>query len=209
MTQSQDMHGRGRCGTTQFVRRYYEGSRPVALYLSECFKAAFPDYYQKYKSAFQAGVWMEGDPGPWLGRAIVWKLPVKTHMDGLDEGPTAIFNVGRYTGGDLYLPDLGVKLEWVLSISLPLPFLLIVSARYDPGTVVIFLSGQLYHSVSEWEPEPQDKKDSLRTGRVGNVFFFPKASFDKLYGKPAGWNWKTISGTLPDVSESKPGLNAA
>lgn len=83
----------------------------MAKHLSACFKVAFPDYHEKYKAAFEAGVWMTDDPGPWLGRAIVWKLPVRTHMDGLDEGPTAIFNVGRYTGGNLDLPDLGVKLE--------------------------------------------------------------------------------------------------
>jgi hypothetical protein len=51
------------------------------------------------------------DLGPWLGRAIIWKLPVKMHMDGLDNGLTMIFNVRNYTGGDFYLPDLKIKLE--------------------------------------------------------------------------------------------------
>jgi hypothetical protein len=45
--------------------------------------------------------------------------------------------------------------------------------------------------------------DKLTPGRVGNVFFFPKASFDKLEGKPADWNRKTLSGTMPNVGESK------
>lgn len=113
MTHSTDMAGRYTCKTEMAVKRYFEGSRPVATYLGACFEVAFPDYYHKYKAAFKAGVWMSEDPGPWLRRAIVWKLPVKTHMDGLDEGPTAIFNVGNYTGGDLYLPDLKLKLEYV------------------------------------------------------------------------------------------------
>ena len=39
------------------------------------------------------------------------KLPVQTHMDGLDNGPTAIFNFGNYTEGKLDLPDSQVKLE--------------------------------------------------------------------------------------------------
>jgi len=111
MTHSRDMAGRGCCTAQMHVRRYFEATKPVALRLSACFKVAFPDYYAKYKAAFEAGVWTSEDPGPWLGRAIVWKLPVKTHMDGLDEGPTAIFNFGSYTGGNLYLPDLQVKLE--------------------------------------------------------------------------------------------------
>jgi len=81
------------------------------MYLSACFEVAFPNYYAKYKAAFEAGIWTTKDPGPWLGRAIVWKLPVQTHVDGLDDGPTAIFNIERYTGGKLSLPDLRVKLE--------------------------------------------------------------------------------------------------
>jgi hypothetical protein len=76
------------------------------------------------------------------------------------------------------------------------------TARYDPGTVVIFLSGQLYHSVSEWKPGMQAAGDKVTPGRVGNVFFFPKASFDRLRDKPPGWNWKIMTGTRPDVSRS-------
>lgn len=74
----------------------YMASESVALFLSACFKAVYPDYFQTYSEAFKAGVWMESDPGPWIGRAIVWKLQVYTHQDGLDDGPTAIFNCGRY-----------------------------------------------------------------------------------------------------------------
>ncbi|EDR01426.1 uncharacterized protein LACBIDRAFT_333307 [Laccaria bicolor S238N-H82] len=36
---------------------------------------------------------------------------------------------------------------------------------------------------------------------IGNMFFFPKASFDKLKGKPPLWNKRTLSGTLPDVGQ--------
>lgn len=110
MTHSHDMNGGGKCGGSQFIRRYFLDSQPVALYLGRCFEVAFPDYYRKYKTAFEAGKWIAEDPGLWLERAIVWKFPVKPHMDGLDEGPTAIFNVGKYFRGELYLPDLNVKL---------------------------------------------------------------------------------------------------
>lgn len=92
------------------VNHYFYSTRVLALYLAECFKVAFPDIYVKYAKAFDAGVWNENDPGPWIGRAIVWKLPVLTHQDGLDDGPTAAFNVGAYEGGEMYLPDIGVKL---------------------------------------------------------------------------------------------------
>ena len=184
------------------VKRYFEGSRPVAVYLSACFQVAFPDHYRKYKKAFDAGIWMAEDPGPWLGRAIIWKLPIETHMDGLDDGPTAIFNVGNYTGGDLYLPDLKIKLECVQYHSRQQSTDQMCCTRYNPGSLVIFLSGQLYHSVSDWKPGAYKEGDKVTPGRVGNVFFFPKASFDRLHDKPKNWNWMTRSGTLADVGES-------
>lgn len=105
------MAGRGTCKGQLMVRRYFIATKPVALYLRECFAVAFPSYYKRYCMAFEAGRWIMEDPGPWLGRAIVWKLPVNSHVDGLDDGPTAIFNCGSYTGGALNLPDIHVKLQ--------------------------------------------------------------------------------------------------
>jgi hypothetical protein len=93
------------------VEHYYRASAAITQYLSTCFKASYPEYFETYSEAFKAGVWVTSDPGPWIGRAIVWKLQVHTHQDGLDDGPTAIFNCGRYQGGELYLPDLGLKLS--------------------------------------------------------------------------------------------------
>ena len=92
------------------VRRYYIGTQNLAGMLQEAFKVAFPDYYQEYMQAFKAGVWWTEDPGPWLGRAIVWKLQVQPHMDASDVGPTAAFNCGSYDDGPMYLPDLKLKL---------------------------------------------------------------------------------------------------
>lgn len=52
------------------------------------------------------------------------------------------------------------------------------------------------------KPGTYKEGDKVTPGRVGNVFFFPKASFDKLHDKPNKWNWMTRSGTLADVGES-------
>jgi hypothetical protein len=82
----------------------------MAVRLAAIFSVCFPQYYQKYRAAFDAGVWYESDPGPWLGRAIVYKLQVHMHQDGLDAGPCASFPVGYFTGGEAYLPELGAKL---------------------------------------------------------------------------------------------------
>jgi hypothetical protein len=93
------------------IRWYYQATELVAKTLAIMFKAIYPDLYDKYTEAFKAGVWEEADPGPWLGRAVVYKLQVTLHNDGKDDGPTASFATGSYAGGHMLLPDLLAKLE--------------------------------------------------------------------------------------------------
>ena len=101
------------CNGAVEVKYYFIATEALAIYLAKMFKVSFPEYYEKYRHAFAAGHWFGNlDPGPWLGRAIVYKLQVLTHVDGLDDGPTAVFNFGYYTEGEMYLPDLGLKLEY-------------------------------------------------------------------------------------------------
>ena len=92
------------------ARYYLCATAGIADILGAYYKVAFPDQYQRYCQAFEAGIWHIEDPGPWLGRAIVYKLQVYPHQDKLDGGPAAIFNVGQYEGGHLYLTDLKMKL---------------------------------------------------------------------------------------------------
>jgi hypothetical protein len=68
------------------VRYYYHGTNRVAIYLDAMFAVSFPEIHDKYQEAFAAGRWIAEDHGPWLGRAIVYKLQVKPHRDGLDGG---------------------------------------------------------------------------------------------------------------------------
>jgi hypothetical protein len=82
----------------------------LALVLGAMFWESFPEFYQKYADAFQAGKWTVVDPGPFLGRVIMWKLDMCPHQDGLDEGPAAIFPMGNFSGGECYIPDLKLKL---------------------------------------------------------------------------------------------------
>ncbi|KAG1719118.1 hypothetical protein EDB19DRAFT_1837036 [Suillus lakei] len=124
-----------------------------ALYASQVlhhFLLAYPDDFKIYQKAFDAGVWEVADPGPWLGRAIVWKLNVLPHRDGLDGGPTAIFCLGHFSGGEAYLTDLKLKLQ------------------YRPGDVLIFRAGDLYHAVGPWKAEGGITARGITPGRVGN-----------------------------------------
>jgi hypothetical protein len=69
------------------------------------FEEFYPGEYKKYKKAFDAGVWIEEDPGPWLGRAIVYKLHVSLHTDKHDDGPTVSFPAGYFNGGNMQIPQ--------------------------------------------------------------------------------------------------------
>jgi hypothetical protein len=71
--------------------------------------------------------------------------------------------------------------------------------NYRPGHVLIFLSGKVYHRVSKWMLPPSPDK-LLTPGRIGNVYFFPQASYDLLKGKKQDWNILTGTGKSPDVS---------
>lgn len=73
------------------------------------FKKLFPDVYDKCQVAFDAGAWLSEDPGPWLGRAIVYKLQVDAHLDQKDMNPTASFPCGSFTGGEMQIPQLPAK----------------------------------------------------------------------------------------------------
>jgi len=72
------------CNGAVEVKYYFIATEALAIYLAKMFKVSFPEY----------------------------KLQVLTYVDGLDDGPTAVFNFGYYTEGEMYLPDLGLKLEY-------------------------------------------------------------------------------------------------
>lgn len=74
------------------------------------FKILFPDVFEKFQVAFDAGAWLTEDPGPWLGHAIVYKLQVDSHIDQRDMNPTASFPCGFFTGGEMQVPQLPTKL---------------------------------------------------------------------------------------------------
>ncbi|TFK17419.1 hypothetical protein FA15DRAFT_605111, partial [Coprinopsis marcescibilis] len=155
---------------------YYSLTKEVATVIGIMFKHAFPEWYKKYQAAFDAGVWLREDPGPFLGRAVIFKLQGKLHKDNQDLGPSVCFGVGQYSGGEMIFPQLGAKLS------------------YSPGDVCIFYAGDLYHRVAPFRPletSQMDKKNQITSGRIGSVFFFPVQSYEVLHDKPKDWGYKT------------------
>lgn len=90
---------------------YYSLSQSVARTVALAFKAVFPEWYGVYQDAFEAGVWFMEDPGPFLGRAVVYKLQGRLHRDRHDCGPSVSFPVGQFVGGEMIFPQLNVKLQ--------------------------------------------------------------------------------------------------
>lgn len=88
---------------------YYHLTAPVARYLAALFKAFMPEEYEAYAAAFEAGKWVPGDPGPWLGRSIIFKLQGLIHTDRNDLGPSVCFPVGFFNGGEMLVPQLHAK----------------------------------------------------------------------------------------------------
>lgn len=92
------------------VRSYYEASRSLAAQLSAMVQVLMPKVYKKYKKAFDAGaIYPVTDPGPFLGRAVLWKLQLEPHLDSGDVGPSISFAYGAFSGGHMEIPELGAR----------------------------------------------------------------------------------------------------
>jgi len=83
----------------------------LAEMLSQYFQFLFPEEYKKFLRAFEAGVWVKQDCGPWLGRALIYKLQGRLHVDDKDEGPTVSFPCGFFKGREMIVPELSTKLR--------------------------------------------------------------------------------------------------
>ena len=166
------------------------------------FEVLMPECYNIYKKAFEAGVWIDSDPGPWLGRAIVYKLQVSLHKDKDDGGPAVSFPVGSFKGGEMLIPQLEAKLSYVSCFFISFIWLIFLLS-YKPGHICLFFTSRIYHSVSKWTPCVKNKGDKLTPGRIGHVFFFPRESLNQLEGKEKGWAKSTNFGRAPYTSYRK------
>lgn len=110
MTPSKDMLKS--CTSAMAWQGFFASTTDITHEVGIRFKYFSKTWYHNYRQAFQAGRFFdeETDPGPFLGRALVWKVQVEPHVDTKDKGPSAMFNSGYYKGGALYYPDLKLKI---------------------------------------------------------------------------------------------------
>ncbi|KAJ7817997.1 hypothetical protein B0H14DRAFT_1379582, partial [Mycena olivaceomarginata] len=161
---------------------YFKATEEVALFIGEFFKVLFPEEYERYKEDFERGVWLTEDPGPILGRALIYKLQVYVHQDGLDRGPTASFPCGFFDEGAMTFTDIDAVY------------------RYGTGDICFSMSAILYHGVQPWAPTPVPDHRAINhitPGRVSTVFFCPSKTAETLADKPPHWNRDRAGGLLP------------
>ena len=95
------------------VKSFYYRTYPVAEALKMIMEILLPQQAQDYQKAFDAGHWYseDADPGPFLGRAVIWKMQLSLHKDAGDVGHSISFGFGSYTGAHMIIPQLNLKLK--------------------------------------------------------------------------------------------------
>ncbi|KAH9911226.1 uncharacterized protein BXZ73DRAFT_82909 [Epithele typhae] len=117
----------------EVTKKFYTLSAPFAAYFGALFEVFYPDLYQRYQKAFDAGNWIPHDPGPWLGRALVWKLPLDLHFDHGDIGPTLTIPLGFFHNGEMEFPALGAVFQ------------------YRAGDIILGWDCKFAHKVRDWK----------------------------------------------------------
>ena len=170
---------------------YYKLTRAVAETLAGMYEVLFPEEYERLKPAFEAGKWIIQDAGPWIGRALVYKLDVELHLDENDAGPSVSFPCGDFTGGQMMVPQFEAKFRCVEQLVNDGRETSPPHTSYWPGHLCFFYSHSIFHRIAKWKPTRQGPNEATTPGRIGSVFFFPKPSFDILKDKPPGWGKRT------------------
>ncbi|KAK1216501.1 hypothetical protein PQX77_020853 [Marasmius sp. AFHP31] len=152
----------------------------------------FPEYYEESAVACKAAITRNSPVvGPWIGKAIVWKLQGSSHIDDHDIIPTATYPMGVYEGGYMDLIDIDTRLY------------------YRPGDIILGWTEFLFHRVSQWtvpatislEDQRVMSRWGLTPGRVGIVNFFTDTAYEMLKDKPAHWGPITLWGRIPYPEE--------
>lgn len=186
------------------TQAWYIATEDLAMQLANIFKVFMPEKYAEYSAAFAAGKWFKHDPGPFIGRTIVYKLQLYAHFDANEAGPTISFPSGYFEGGYMEVPQLGARFEYVTHVVIHSHSSF--QPRYGPGTAILSWSGILAHRVAPWTPTvvPEDiAARGITPGRIGTVFMFPAASFRKLREEGTDWGTKTAFGEMAPKSSRR------
>lgn len=90
-------------------------TEPLAEVVGLTYKLIEAQFHDHMQLSFQAGKLYESAVGPYLARALIYKLQVDAHLDRRDHGLSAMTNSGRYYRGYLYFPQFWMRVKWANS----------------------------------------------------------------------------------------------
>ena len=103
------------------LMEYLEYIRPLTQLTEAIFEGVLPEVFNKYKLVYNhvrsedsiLGEAVKSSFGIWTSRGAVLCAQTDVHVDRLDVplGYCAIIPLGRFTGGHICLPTLGIKIE--------------------------------------------------------------------------------------------------
>lgn len=102
-----------------FLAQSYDIQQGISLRL----ESVDPKMHKEMMRSFLAGRYTHVMPGPYLGIACLYKLPVSLHKDRHDFELSGMMNAGDYVGGILHVPQLGLKFRYV---------------RDNPASLIVF-----------------------------------------------------------------------
>ncbi len=89
---------------TTFIKQI----QPVVQIMAMTLMAVDKQEYDDLMSSANAARLLQHMFGPWMVLAILYKLQIGLHNDKNDHSLTGMTNFGRYTGGRLIVPALGL-----------------------------------------------------------------------------------------------------
>ncbi|KAI9886450.1 MAG: hypothetical protein M1823_001768 [Watsoniomyces obsoletus] len=134
----------GGCEKFNQVIQFYKATAPLTQTIGILFQAIDPVTYKRYQTNFQTmsrysalSSLHYSSRDCFLGRVLLRNLVAEPHKDALDTrtGWVAICCFGNFTGGDLVVPDLGVRLQ------------------LRPGGVVFLRSALFVHFLTDFKGE--------------------------------------------------------
>ncbi|KAK1230754.1 hypothetical protein PQX77_006146 [Marasmius sp. AFHP31] len=175
--QSKDMNESSTACTA--TAAFYETNSLIEQHISSIVKVFWPEHHEELERAREAARTLKSEGGCFNSCAIIFKLPLFLYCDDGDTDVSVSFPAGKFTGGYMYIPQLGLIFE------------------YKPGTVIAFRASKIFHTIGKWEALPMKATDGISPGRIGTVFYFPESSLKEMRDKEPGWALSTNYGRTP------------
>ncbi|KAJ7788756.1 hypothetical protein B0H14DRAFT_3892267 [Mycena olivaceomarginata] len=153
MPQSDFLRG---CQAALAVKHYYRATQEVAIISAACSRLRTQSTMPDTRQAFKSWRLETADPGPWIGKAIVYKTSrYRSTLMGWMMTNGFLLRRGTSTGGAMYLPDIGMKVS------------------YQPGDILYSCQDSYTTAVGKWSPSSRNQPRGNHAGKNQSCILFP------------------------------------